>query len=134
MNLTSTMPFDLVSIDYVPLEKRKGGTEYLLVIVDHFTQFARAFPTRNKGGRTATEKIFNNYVLRCGFPHRLQLDQGQEFECNLMKHLQQLAGINYLEQPLTIPRGMAKQNAGVELSCLCFGHSLKVRKPTGKIM
>ena len=93
MNLTSTMPFDLLSIDYVHLEKNKDGAEYLLAIVDHFRQFSQALPTRNKGGRAAVEKIFNNYVLCYGFPCRLHHDQGQEFECNLMKCLQQLAGM-----------------------------------------
>ena len=93
MNHTSTMPFDLVSIDYVHLKKSKGGAEYLLGIIDHFTLFVLAFPTRNKGRRTATVKIFNNYVLHCGFPCRLHHDQEQELESNLMKRLQQLAGM-----------------------------------------
>ena len=109
MNLKSTMPFDLVSIDYVHLEKSKGGAEYLLVIVDHFTWFVQAFPMRNKGRRTASEKIFNNYVLRYGFPCKLDHDQWQEFECNLMKHLQQLAGMKLSRTTPYHPRGMSSR-------------------------
>ena len=117
MNLTSTILFDLVSIDYVHLEKPKGGAEYLLVIVDHFTFFVQAFPTRNKGRRTVAEKIFNNYVLCYRFPCRLHNDQGQKFECNLMKRLQELAVMKLSRTPLTIPRGMERWN-GTILSML----------------
>ena len=94
VNITSSQPMELLCIDFLSLERSKGGHEHILVVTDHFTGYAQAFPTRNQLAKTTAKILFENFVVHYGFPARIHSDQGRNFESSLIKELCSLAGVH----------------------------------------
>ena len=65
----------------------------MLVMTDHFSRYAQAFPTKNQTAKTATRVLFDNFIVHYDFPARIHSDQGQCFESKLIEELCRIAGV-----------------------------------------
>ena len=79
-------------MDFLKLEP-SGGIENILVVTDHFTKYAQAFPARNQTAKTTAKLLFENFFVHYGFPARIHSDHGRNFESSLIKQLCHLTGI-----------------------------------------
>ena len=95
-SIHTSAPLELITVDYLKLEKGVGGYQYILLVVDHFTRYVQGYGTTNKSGTTAARKIYGDFVLRFGLPSQILHDQGREFENNLFTELECLSGVHKL--------------------------------------
>ena len=82
--IESTEPLDLVHIDIVNMEttmvtRKMPVVKKVLVVVDHFMRYVRAYVVPDRTVRTIAKTLYENYFLVFRFPCRLMLDQAPEF-------------------------------------------------------
>ena len=88
INIKAGHPLQRVAIDIVgPTPRSTSGHEWLLVVSDHFTKFAQAFPVRNTSAVTLAKKVMDEYICRFGCFEGLHSDQGANVDGAVFKGL-----------------------------------------------
>ena len=93
VSIHTSAPMELVCIDYLSLEKSKGGIENVLIVTDQFSRYAQAYPTKDQKAGTVARVLWRNFFCRFGFPAKLHADQGRNFESAIVKELCKCTGI-----------------------------------------
>lgn len=91
--ITSRGPLDLVCIDFLSIEPDSQGVTNVLVVINHLTRYAQAFPTSNQRASTVAKVLLEKFFVHYGLPARIHSDQGWDFESRLIKDLLSMLGI-----------------------------------------
>ncbi|KAK0133435.1 Retrovirus-related Pol polyprotein from transposon 412 [Merluccius polli] len=120
-SIKTTAPLELVCIDFWSAEDSNNKSVDVLVITDHFTKLAHAFPCQDQTARKLAKKLWDNFFCVYGFPQRLHSDQGANFESELIAELLELAGVNKSRTSPYHPMG----NGGTERFNRTLGNMLR---------
>ena len=88
-----SQPMELVHMDFLSIEPSKGNIENVLVITDHFTRYAQAYPSKTQTAQATAKLLWENFIRHYGFPEKFLSDQGRNFESELISELCKLAQV-----------------------------------------
>ena len=79
-----TTPLQLVHLNFMSFEVTTDLNEtpkvkHVLVIVDHFTRYTRAYVVKDQKASTAARILYEGFVSIFGAPERILMDQGKAF-------------------------------------------------------
>ena len=93
---SSAAPLELIGLDFLHLDRCSGGYQYLLALIDHFSNFVWVYPTTNKSAKTTADRLYNDFMLRYGLPGKILHDQGKEYENDSFSQLSKYCGTKQL--------------------------------------
>ena len=104
-NITTSGPMELVCMDFLKVEPDTSNMKSILVVTDHFTRYAQAFPTKDQTAPTVAKVLWEKYFQHYGLPKRLHSDRGPEFESEVIKQLTNLLGVRKSHTSPYFPQG-----------------------------
>ena len=79
-NVDATYPMELVHMDYLRIEANEGGKDvHILLITDHFTQYAQAIVTSSQTAKCTAQNLQDKSIVHYGLPENILSNQGCNF-------------------------------------------------------
>ena len=78
--IQSHYPNELVENDFEQYSTSKNGYKGLIVIIDHYSKMAEAYPLKAFNAEDAARALMTNWIMRYGPMDTLLSDQGPQFE------------------------------------------------------
>ena len=105
-----TAPLQLVHLDFTSFEMTTDLNElpkvkHVLVFVDHFMRYTRAYVTKDQKVLTAAETLYEGFISIFGAPKRILTDQGKAFTSEVVEQLCSHFRINQLTTTAYHPQG-----------------------------
>ncbi|KAK0139547.1 Transposon Ty3-I Gag-Pol polyprotein [Merluccius polli] len=127
-SIKTTSPLEMVCIDFWSAEIPNGNTVDVLVITDHFTKMAHAFPCHDQSAKQVARQLWDRYFFIYGFPERIHSDQGANFESQLIRELLMISGVKKSRTTAYHPMG----NGMVERFNRTLGSMIRALPPRAK--
>lgn len=128
-SIVTSRPLELVCIDFWSAEDSRNKSVDVLVITDHFTRMAQAFPCKDQTARQVAKVLWNKYFCVFGFPERIHSDQGPNFESELISELLEVSGVRKSHTTPYHPMG----NGSVERFNRTLGGMIRALPPEAKV-
>ena len=93
-NVDTTYPMELVHMDYLTIEATEGGKGiHILGLTDHFIGYAQAIVTSLQMAKCTAQNLWDKFIVHYSLPEKIPIDQGGNFESNLLKALCEIAQV-----------------------------------------
>uniref|UniRef100_A0A914YC62 RNA-directed DNA polymerase n=1 Tax=Panagrolaimus superbus TaxID=310955 RepID=A0A914YC62_9BILA len=92
--IKTDLPMQIVGMDIAEMPVSENGYKYMLVIIDHFTKYASAYPLQSKSAEEVAKVFLENWCLReQRFPRQIISDMGREFDNKLLSRITELTNV-----------------------------------------
>ena len=92
-----------------------------MVITDHFTRYALAYPSKTQTAQATARILWDNFICHYGFPEKIISDQGRNFESDLIKELCKIAGVKKVHTTPYHPQGNGQCERFNSILCNMLG-------------